>query len=130
MSVCLSSTGKAVILYTPANTIIRRVAMSKNKILHTALVLQTKIDLVFGGKNETLLTHPRVRVRISRKKAPISFFYVRSFVCQSAFTSAAPTGWISVKFNNGGGASTKICRGTPNVVKIGQQYRLPYMMRT
>ena len=121
---------KAFILYTPANTITRRAATSKNTILHTARMLQTKIDLVFG-KNEILPTHPCVRVRISRKKRLLAFFFfhVRPFVCQSAFASAAPTGWISVKFGTGG-ATMNVCRGTTNVVTIEQHYGIPYMMKT
>jgi len=50
-------------------------------------------------------------------KAPISFV---PSVRLSAYVSAAPTGRIVVKFYVG--ACTKICRGTPDVTKIGQQY--------
>ena len=58
------------------------------------------IDAFWEKRN---LTHtPRVSFRISREKGLLAYFYIGPFVCQSAFTSAAPTGWISMKFETGG----------------------------
>ena len=49
----LSSIGQAFVFYTLANTINRRAGTSKNIILHTAPILRTNIDLVFGKKMKT-----------------------------------------------------------------------------